>query len=190
MDSIVELGEVPITPLIAQWQKIMPAGVGLQQPALFLLLEFDDETATCLHGFNEHTTIMRKMKRSMNTRVWATSTILTMVLRGAWPGGGAVLRSLATHSADHSKSSQRILKLAWSEKSGHQIKRYQQRAISTACRALLIMVALLRTERESKLTTALVGASRPFILSRISRRCKQHFCVAKSCCCPPDKSYG
>ena len=29
LDSIVELGEVPTTPLIAQWQKIMPAGVGL-----------------------------------------------------------------------------------------------------------------------------------------------------------------
>lgn len=54
MDSIVELGEVPTTPLIAQWQKIMPAGVGLCSITSALpTLEFDDETANA-YGFNEH----------------------------------------------------------------------------------------------------------------------------------------
>ena len=54
LDSIVELGEVPTTPLIAQWQKIMPAGVGLCSITSALpTLDLDDETANA-YGFNEH----------------------------------------------------------------------------------------------------------------------------------------
>ena len=54
LDSIVELGEVPTTPLIAQWQKIMPAGVGLCSITSALpTLDLDDETANA-YGFNEY----------------------------------------------------------------------------------------------------------------------------------------
>lgn len=53
LDSIIELGKVPTTPLIAQWQKIMPAGVGLCSITSALpTLDFDDETANAF-SFNE-----------------------------------------------------------------------------------------------------------------------------------------
>lgn len=48
------MGEVPTTPLIAQWQKIMPAGVGLCSITSALpTLDLDDETANA-YGFNEY----------------------------------------------------------------------------------------------------------------------------------------
>ncbi len=91
------------------------------------------------------------MKRSMNTRSLATSTILTSLRSSA----DAFLKVLAAHNAMRRQvlaaagvlalippttpnGLQRTLKLAlsiWPPKLG------QQRAISTACRALLSMVA-------------------------------------------------
>ena len=46
LDSIVELSETPTTPLIVQWQKIMPAGNGLCSITSALpTLDLDDQSA-------------------------------------------------------------------------------------------------------------------------------------------------
>lgn len=53
LDSIVELPEVPSSPLIAQWQKIMPAGDGLCSITSALpTVEFDDDIANA-YSWNE-----------------------------------------------------------------------------------------------------------------------------------------